>query len=208
MSKFLAVLLLTLFNLPALAQDPSTDSAVAAVRSLPVLWLFVALGIAYVTRRRAVGGWLFYFYMTMFGSMAVSMLLVFPSLSTLAEDGWDAFYWWMAVLDLIPWLIATVLTWFFGIRLLFKKFRSTNNLKAMRYAMVSVLLFSIVRVVITFRVFPNDPSLVQNFIGLITSTIWCFYWLFSKRVTYVMTLGNESWNYKEFKESISAKPNQ
>lgn len=208
MSKFFTGLLLTVFTLPAMAQDPSTESAVAAVRSSPLVGLFVALGIAYVTRRRAIGGWLFYFYMTMFISMAVSILLVFPSLATLFEDGWDAFYWWMAVLEFIPWLIATLLTWLFGIRLLFKKYRSANNLKAMRYAMVSVLLFSIVRVVITFRVFPNDPSLVQNIIGLISSTIWCFYWLFSKRVMYVMTLGNKSWNYNEFKEAFSAKPNQ
>jgi len=198
------VALLLSFCMLAEAQDQTT-AAVTTIRSAltPIL---VALGIAYVTRRRAIGGWLFYFYLSVFGSIAISWVFVIPALKTLFLDTEIRdFYWWISAVDYLLPLAASFALWILAIRLLFKKQRVTRNLTAMKYATAIAVAANLVSAYISTKYFAGDPSSGLTYLSLVSSIIWCAYWLLSKRVQYVMTRGNVPWDYEEFKQHLKGR---
>jgi len=180
---------------PVLAQGAGPTGASRAL--LPFL---MAAAIAYLTRRRAIGGWLFYFYLGLFLSVFFVAAMAVPTISNLNPEGWEPFYWWMAVIDYVPWLLATVATFIFGFRLLIKSQRTQNNVIKMRYAMLAVLICSVIGTFISFRYFPDDEGgNVLSAFSLVSSAVWCLYWFVSERVQYVLTRGDTAWDYKEFR---------
>ena len=52
--------------------------------------LIVGLAIAYLARRREIGGWLLYYYMQLYLSVVVSAILFAVSIGSLSPDGWDS----------------------------------------------------------------------------------------------------------------------
>lgn len=99
--RIVFALALMLVMSPVVAQE--ADPTAATRGFMP----FILAGmIAYVTRRMAIGGWLFYFYLGLCLSAVITTFMAVSSLPNLNPEGWDMFYWWMAVLDYIPLLMA------------------------------------------------------------------------------------------------------
>ena len=161
--------------------------------------ILIPLGLAYVTRRMAIGGWLFLYYLSLLASIALVSILIIPSLPVFLDEGWSPLYWWIAFFDLVPWLVATALTWCFGLLLLFKHFRNARNLKLMRYSLLAVFTFSLLRVLLAVNYPDPDSPMVVLIMGLVSSAVWSLYWWMSKRVKCVMTRAIEPWDYKAFK---------
>lgn len=193
--RIVFALALMLVMSPVVAQEADPTAATRG------LMPFILAGmIAYVTRRMAIGGWLFYFYLGLCLSVVITTFMAVSSLPNLNPEGWDMFYWWMAVLDYIPLLMATAASFIFGVRLLFRSQRNSGNLRIMRFALLAVVIFNVTSIFIGGRFFPEDESgNVLSAFGAVFSSIWCVYWFVSRRVKYVMTLGDHEWNYEDFK---------
>jgi hypothetical protein len=70
---------LCLFDFLIVPNLLAADGNSNTVPSTGATWFFIAFGIAYVSRRRAIGGWLLYFYLQLYASLAIS-ILSFPKL--------------------------------------------------------------------------------------------------------------------------------
>ena len=80
---------------------------------------FVLALLGYVSRKRVIGGWLLLFYLGLVFGSVFTILMAIPSLQDLNPEGWEPRYWWLAVLDYIPWLLAYLATLILGIRAAF-----------------------------------------------------------------------------------------
>ncbi len=158
--------------------------------------LLMAL-IGYLSRRRAIGGWLLLFYIGLVAGSAFIILMAMPSLKNLNPDEWDPFYWWLAVLDYIPWLLAYLAALILGIRAAF--LRDQKALMQMRIAMVALVVTSWIGVYISFQFFVEDSagSFMSTY-SAVAASLWCIYWFVSRRVKNVMTLGDNEWDYDAF----------
>lgn len=166
-----------------------------------VLYPFlIAAGIAYVTRRMAIGGWLFYFYLVLFVSSIFTITMAIVSLPNLHPDGWDRFYWVMALLNYIPWLLAHFLVLIFATRLLFKSQRNDKNLRILWYVFLVSVAANLLSAVTGYRYFSDDSlGNIMSVFALISASIWCSYFFLSKRVKYVLASDSGEWDYETFK---------
>src|ERR1700733_13995283 len=104
--------------------------------------LFVAFGLAYVTRKNAIGGWLFKYYLATFVSVFLLSLSSLRKAETLNPIAWHA-SWSSYAWDFLSMDPVTLLQWFVvfaSIKLLFR--RSPANLALLRKALISVLIAS------------------------------------------------------------------
>ncbi len=192
MRRIAALIALLALAVPAHAEATNPGTALAP--------LFVALGIAYVTRRMAIGGWLFYYYLGLYVSAPIMVLSAVASFTNLQPSGWeDKALYAFVVLSYIPWFLAFTLNLIFSTRLLFKSQRNEKNTKIVRYVLLALVITSAAGVVIDYIYFPEDVPL--DILSLISSSIWCLYFFFSKRVKYVLARWTGEWNYDAFKSN-------
>jgi hypothetical protein len=194
--KFLFVIPLLLFGFPAFGQEGDPVAVTRVLTPLIIIFVF------YLTRRRAVGGWLSYYYYNLFMGGLFAVATAMTSLENLNSEGRDTFHWWMSVVDYVPGQVALIAELIFGVRLLFRSQRNKRNLMLMRYSTLATFVSSIVSSVVTYKYFPDDGGGFLTSLHLIASLTWCWYWFISKRVEYVMTRGNLEWNYEEFKREM------
>jgi hypothetical protein len=60
--------------------------------------LLVTLAIVYLSRRRAIGGWLLYFYVQLYLSLAISLIFIPQVISNLNPRQWDNSFLYPSVL--------------------------------------------------------------------------------------------------------------
>lgn len=196
--KFVVLaLILSLF--PFSAHAASTNSDIAGAP------LFVALGIAYVTRRMSIGGWLFYYYLQLYGTVLITTLLSAMIIDNLQPAGWeDKALYTLFVLTVVPTLLVKLVEIIFATRLLIKSQRNEKNVKVVRYVLLASVIISTGSFAINFYHFRDNLPL--SIFGLIFSLIWCLYFFSSRRVEYALSHWNGVWNYDSFKSQKIPEP--
>lgn len=186
-TSFVGVCLM-LLSLPAFAAASNTGTAGAP--------LFLAFAIAYLTRRMAIGGWLFYFYLQLYVSLPF-WLLVFASteLKYLSPAEWNsselyAFY----LLSTIPSNIAMLAETIFATMLLFQ--RDLAHVQYLRRTLIGYVIIASITVIVDVAYFNSTSTVTFDVLMLSFATIWCFYFYRSDRVRWVFI--ENKWNHESF----------
>lgn len=154
--------------------------------------LFIAFAIAYLSRRRAIGGWLLYFYLQMYLSVLISLFFVPQVISNLRPSNWDnALLYVMFFLSVVPVLIVELIEVFVASRLLFR--RSEANLIFLRWTLVALVAASVASIAIDLAYFKQDPGIVFDFITAFFAVIWAIYFRKARRVKAVFI--DKNWMY-------------
>ena len=197
-SANLAIALTSLVASTVWAQDPNPAASINLITAP----LFIAAGIAYVTRRMAIGGWLFYFYLILIMQMLLVAFMFVGEIKTTSIEGWDPFYYWLSWADYLSYALAKTVCLGFGIRLWSKAQRTQKNLRYMRIILGIVLLTAISRAVMNSLVWQEDIQTILGGVALFSSVLWFTYWLVSRRVKYIFTLQGTAFSYDDFKEQV------
>ena len=154
--------------------------------------LFVAWGIAYLTRRRAIGGWLLYFYIQLYLSLLVSLLFIPQVISNLSPGEWDsAIRYVLFFLGTVPVLLAEGFEAYAATKLLIT--RNETNLRLLRRALAVLVVTSGVSLAIDIFYFSEAPSIVFDVLTFAFAAIWTAYFMKAKRVRLVFV--EQAWDY-------------
>jgi hypothetical protein len=158
--------------------------------------LFIAFAIAYLSRRRAMGGWLLYFYIQLYLSLSFSLIFVPQVLANLNPSQWDnSFLYVMFFLSVVPVLITEVIEVFAATRLLLR--RNERNVKFLRNALLALVATSAIALAIDVAYF-KDPALFFDILMFVFATIWALYFSKSRRVKLVFIERN--WVYTAYSQ--------
>jgi hypothetical protein len=183
------IVMVTLFlAADALAASSGTRSQPAAGGAL-----FIAFAIAYLSRRRAIGGWLLYFYVQLYLGLLVSLLLVSRILSNLNPAQWDnSMLYVMFFLSVVPVLATVLIEIFAATKLLFR--RNEQNLKFLRKVLIALVVTSGVGLVIDIQFFKDELSIIMDIWTFVFAIIWTLYFFKAKRIKLVFV--DRNWVYK------------
>ena len=166
---------------------PAQSPATAGI----MLWL----AIAYLTRRRAIGGWLLFYYAHLYGGLLLGVILFALTYKNLSPSEWDsAIRYVMSLLSYVPSHIIFLLEAFAATRLLAR--RTSSNLGFLRWTLIAAVITQAVSAGIDSVYFFEDPMYVLSILSFIMSVIWCAYFWRSERVNAVFVERN--WNYEAF----------
>ncbi|MAB22999.1 MAG: hypothetical protein CMK78_01210 [Pseudomonadales bacterium] len=160
-------------------------------------FILVAL-IVYSTRKMAIGGWLFYFYIGLILGPIITAILIYPVIGEYFQPSlwYDLQTYWLAFFSAMPALFASLVVSIFAVRLLFASQRNRRNTMLLRYALLGQVTLGIIGAVIDLLYFPED--IILSVIALIPTSITCLYFFLSQRVKYVLENWNGHWNYNDF----------
>lgn len=154
--------------------------------------LFVAWGIAYLTRRRAIGGWLLYFYIQQYLSLLVSLLFIPQVIANLSPGGWDsAIRYVLFFLSTVPVLLAEGFGAYAATQLLVA--RNETNLRLLRRALTVLFMTSGASLAIDIFYFREASAIVLDVFTFAFAAIWAAYFLKAKRVHLVFV--ERAWDY-------------
>jgi hypothetical protein len=171
---------------PALAASGDTPS-----QPLAGAGFLVTLTIVYLSRRRAIGGWLLYFYVQLYLSLAISMVFLTHVISNLNPKQWDnSFLYVMFFLSVVPVLLVEVIEVIVATRLLFR--RNENSVRALRNTLLALVITSTATIAIDQGYF-RDVSLFFDVIALAFAIIWALYFSKAKRVRSIFI--DNKWTY-------------
>jgi hypothetical protein len=154
--------------------------------------LFIAFAIAYLSRRRAIGGWLLYFYIQMYLSLLISLIFVPQAISNLTPSRWDnALLYVMFFLSVVPVLVISIVEVVAATRLLFR--RTETNLIFLRWTLVALVVASIASIAIDVIWFKEDTGIIFDFITAFFAVIWAVYFRKARRVKAVFI--DKNWVY-------------
>lgn len=157
--------------------------------------LFLALAIAYLTRRCAIGGWLLYFYIQLYLSLLISLLFLPRVFANLNPDSWDsANLYALFFLSTVPVLLAQVFEAFAATVLLAR--RNEGNLRVLRLALLALAISSGIALGIDTGYFSDAPTLFFDALTFGFGCIWCAYFWRAKRVRMVFIDG--AWDYASY----------
>lgn len=187
--------LLVMFPALAFAAD-SPSTAVNTFRG-GAFWLMFA--VVYFSRKRAIGGWLLYYYVILFISvfiLAISIATVFQNLNPyLWSDKIEYAYMFISIL--LP-IMVQVLVIYQSTLLIINILRNKNNINAVRILKYSLLAGIFINLIfgILDMVFDPDNAFFA-IMSLVFYSIWSLYFYKSKRVQWVFVL--DKWDYQQFK---------
>ena len=194
--KIVTILIITsLWVTPVYAASGNTGTAGKGLAPLGI-----ALAIAYVTRRMSIGGWLFFYYFQLYGSLILSLLLGGLIIENLNPAGWeDRALYTLFVISTIPAMLVKIVEVLFATRLLFKSQRNLKNVKSLRYVLLASVVMYAISLAIDYFHFPDNVAL--SILGLVFAAIWTLYFFSSSRVSSVLSNWSGSWDYQSFKSS-------
>lgn len=179
-SRIAPLVLLLAAGLPAsaLAQAAANGSSTQN----PTSSVFgIGLLLVYLTRRKEIGGWLFYYYMQLYVSVVLTTVFTFMSIDNLDPSKWprsDRYVWFLV--SWLPVILAQCAEVAAATYLLAK--RTEQNVRRVRYALLALLITSAVAVSIDITVFSESASAVMDGMTLVFSAIWLWYFYTSVRV--------------------------
>lgn len=188
----LSACLVLLFVAGAYAQ-PQTPST----RNIggPLFGAAIAALICYRARRRAIGGWLLYYYIQLYGGALIIGFMTLASLSNYSPQNWpDKSLYTLFLLSTIPTDLAIIGEIIVATCLLSKRFRNSSTINILRGVFVFAFTFSIVGLSIDFGHWKE--SIPFDILGMLLPAIWFFYFTFSKRVNAVFR--KNEWAYLQF----------
>ena len=182
--------------LTLLTTDPAwAASGDAPQQPLAGAGFLVTLAIVYHSRRRPIGGWLLYFYVQLYLSMAISLIFVPQVLANLNPSQWDnSFLYVMFILSVIPVLATEVMEVFAATRLLLR--RNKENVRFLQNTLLVLVSSSAIALAIDLAYFKHDPALFFDIMTLLFSIIWSAYFWKSKRVRAVFI--ERKWTYTSY----------
>jgi hypothetical protein len=151
--------------------------------------LLIAYLICNSMKRRPIGGWLLYFYMQLYGGALISILILFTNLKNFNVDLWDdrALYT-LYLISTIPTYITILAQVTVGSVLLFHRFKNSRTVNWLRVIFVISFVFELIGLLIDSAHWPK--SVEFDFLPLISSILWFFYFTRSKRVALVFKEAN------------------
>jgi len=157
--------------------------------------IFVGLAIAYLARRRAIGGWLLYYYMQLYGSFLVNLIFLNGVIANLNPSRWDSsLRYVLFLLSTAPVLLAQVSEVAAGTLLLFS--RNQGNLKLLRATLLALTVTSGAALVIDVAYFSESVTLFFDALTFGFACIWFVYFWKSRRVRVVFV--ERAWDYAVF----------
>ena len=159
--------------------------------------LFLACAIAYLTRRRAIGGWLLYFYFQLYISLIIwPLLFAINIFKLLPPSEWDdKGQYLLFLLGTVPFYMAMAAETFFATVALFR--RDIEHVLHLRYALIALVVTATLSLVVDFQNSPdNFPEHALDFMTLSFAAIWCIYFYRSDRVQWVLI--ENRWNHEGF----------
>jgi len=143
--------------------------------------LLVGLLIVYLTRKRAIGGWLLYFYMQLYGSFVLGLILLPQGLRYLNPSQWDSSKLYVLyMLSYAPVILAGWAEVVAGTVLL--KSRNESKLNWVRMTQIALFVASLVSILIDYQYFKDGATLLFDTMGLFFSIVWLVYFRKSVRV--------------------------
>lgn len=157
--------------------------------------LFLAWAIAYLTRRRAIGGWLLYFYIQLYLSLLISLLFLPRVLANLDPGSWDsANLYVLFFLSTVPVLLAQAVEAYAATILLAR--RNEINLRVLRFTLLALAISSGVAFGIDIAYFSDAPTLFFDGLTFGFACIWCAYFWRARRVRAVFI--DRAWDYASY----------
>ena len=157
--------------------------------------IWIAIAIAYFSRRRTVGGWLLVYYLQLYTSCVVSLGIFGLVFKKLPPSDWDnAMDYVLFLLSYIPpglFYLAELLaaTW-----LLMK--RALENLRSLRWVLIGAAASNAISLGIDVSLIPEKELIPFHIMAFGFSLIWCAYFFRSRRVRMVFV--DHSWDYAIF----------
>jgi len=186
---FLSILL-TLPNVLFAAADASTKTNPSTMGA--AFW--ITFFIVYFSRKKAIGGWLLYYYVQLYISILIAVGILFISLNNFKPSHWeDVSLYPFYLISVVPSYLLSLVQLFISTKLLFIKYRNINNLKFLRMIMLVTIIFDVIGLAIDLKHFSDNVFL--SVYSLIISIIWCAYFYTSKRVNAVFI--ENKWEYIE-----------
>ena len=197
--KAASLTLLLLASLPVLAQHAEGLLTPGEInRSGALLWL----AIAFWSKRKPLGGWLFFYYFTLYTGLIINLAIT--DFDLLSPSGWEApALYTLYVLSIGPTLLAFILEIIFSTRLLFKSQRSKRRLDVLRYVLAASIVTAIWKGVINYYFFTELDTLQFDIATVISFSIWCRYFFVSRRVAHVFSNSQSEWDYESFAKKES-----
>lgn len=167
--------------------------------------IFLAGMIAYLTRRLAIGGWLFYFYIGLLLGPMFALVLAYPDIGGyLQPSRWqDLKTYLLSFFSYVPWLVCQLVVFLCAVRLIFKSQRNRANAMLLRYALLALAASGALAWIIEINYFPGYA--LFSAISAVWAGFVCLYFFTSKRVRSVFDNWSGSWSYDNFVDSYSSK---
>jgi hypothetical protein len=160
---------------------------------------WVMLAIVYLSRKRAIGGWLLYYYFSLYGGALLAIVISIAATKYISPSEWDdKILYFLYLVSTIPFYAMIILQIIFATKLLFKKRRNLRNVNMLRYILVATIVVCLMDVFVDAEYFNENIAL--SVFGLIISIICCMYFYFAKRVRWVLI--ENRWDYDEFADPL------
>ena len=157
--------------------------------------LFLAWAIAYLTRRRAIGGWLLYFYIQLYLSLLFSLVFLPRVFANLNPSSWDsANLYVMFFLSTAPVVLTQAFEAYAATLLLTR--RNERMLRLLRLALLALVICSGVALGIDIGYFSDAATLLFDSLTFGFACIWCGY--FQKAARVRMVFVERAWNYASY----------
>lgn len=184
---------------PALAAQTTTQNNGVGAGFL------VGLAIAYLTRRRSIGGWLMYYYLQLYGSVLVNLIFVATSVHSLPPSVWDS------STRYVLFLLSTLPVWLLiaaeavvGTYLLVR--RRETNVRRLRLVIALMVVAAATALIIDFAYFKEAPDIVFDVLTLFFAIVWSLYFWRSKRVRKVFI--ERQWDWTAWETARARTPNE
>ena len=170
----------------ALAQS---DTSTAPKGGAGVAGTVIMYLICNSSKRRAIGGWLLYYYIQLYAGALISLAFVLEGLKNFNPDLWsDKSLYSLYLLSTVPAYLATLTEVIVGSMLLRIRLRNTRTLDWLRAVLLISFIFAAISLVIDFLHWPDSVTL--DLVPLFTSILWFLYFTKSRRVALVFKQAN------------------
>jgi len=155
--------------------------------------------IASLSRRRAIGGWLLFFYIQLYLSFLLTLLFLPATLGSLRLSEWHSSKLYVLnLISVVPVLLLGFVEVYAATILLAR--RTEANVRVLLSILIWLTLFSAIALGIDLAFFNEEPTIYFDVHTLVFALIWLAYFYKAKRVRLVFV--ERKWNY----ELYAAKP--
>ena len=201
-NPYLLILMIVIFAL--LTHDEVLAASANTSRNLGVGGaLFMPFAIAYLSRRRAIGGWLLYYYMQLYVGSIFLALMAFLTFKNYVPWNWDdnsLYLYYLA--SSLPKDFTNIGEIICASLLL----RNSSKVNLLRKIFIFSIIFAIISLVIDYHYFLKEKEYIDLGIwDIIWSYVWLIYFTNSKRVKSVFI--DDNWeSYEKTLKPYSMAP--
>jgi|GEM_PF-2075933 len=172
--------------------------------SYGVIWAIIIFFICYARRKKAIGGWLLYYFIQLYAGSLLYIGLSITGISNYNPTGWENIKLYLLyLLTTIPETIFLLCQFVLSFWMIPVRKRSWKIIKLLKLILVFDIIFSLVAVAIDSIYWPETS--IFSILGLIWPTIWLPYFARSKRIRSVYQ--RKDWDdFRKLKPALIDKP--